>query len=101
MTCSASYLLYYTSMDLWNVPMHLCVCVLDFTYVNMYDMMVSKSVSTSTCIVTPDSLSPSPSTSAPMTTPDPPVLIFQHPEQKQNRLQTDREGPIMALNQQL
>jgi len=37
----------------------------------MYDMMVSKIVSTSTCIVPPDPLPPSPSNSAHMKTSDP------------------------------
>ena len=72
MTCSTSYLLYYTLMDPWNVPItSVCVCVLDFTYIIMYDMMVSKIVSTSTSIVPPDSLPPSPSNSAHMKTSDP------------------------------
>ena len=55
------------------------VCVSDCTYEIIYDMMVSKSVSMSTPLVTPDSLSPSPSNSAHMKTPDPQALIFQHP----------------------
>jgi len=54
-------------------------------------------VSTSTSLVTPDSLLPSPTTSAPIMTSDPQALIFQHPGQKLKRLQKYREGPIMAL----
>ena len=50
---------------------HAHVFVLDCTYVNMYDTMVSKSVSMLTSMVFPDPLPPSPSTSAPMKTPDP------------------------------
>ena len=46
-------------------------CVLDCTYVNMYDTMASKSVSTSTSMVPPDHLPPPPSTSAPINSPDP------------------------------
>jgi len=76
-----------------------CVCVSDCTYAIMYFMMVSKIVSTSNSLVTPDSLSPSLPTSAHIMTPDPWALIFQHPGPKLKRLQ--KEGPIMALNQHL
>ena len=101
MTCSTSYLFYYTLMDPWNVPIT-CVCVCVRLYIcNMYETMISKSVSMSTSIVTPDSLIPFPSTSAPIMNSDPPALIFQHPRQKLNRLQTNREGTMIALNQQL
>ena len=85
MTCCISYLLYYSygSMEFTHAP----VCLSDCTYVNMYDdIMVSKCVSTLTFLVTPDPLPPPPSTSAPMTTPDPQALIFQHPRQKLNRI---------------
>jgi len=42
----------------------------------MYETMVFKSVPTSTSIINPDSLPPSPSTSAPIMSHDPEALIF-------------------------
>jgi len=104
MTCSTSYLLYYTLMDPWNVLMHacvcVCVCVSDCTYVNMYDTLVSRSVSTLTSMVPPDCSLP-PSTSTPMKTPDPqpPYLSASLTEPKQTPEKT--EGLMMALNKQL
>ena len=77
MTCSTSYHLHYTLMDPWNVHTHIvcvCVCVSDCMYVNMYDTMVSRSVSTSTSMVPPETFPPSPSISTPMKTPDPQPL---------------------------
>ena len=69
MTCSTSYVLYYTRMDPWNVRMHFCVCVFVGLYV--YYRTVSKSVSTSTSNVPSDPLPSSLSSCSPMTTPDP------------------------------
>ena len=80
MTCSTSYL-YYTLIGPWNVHMHIvCVCVSNCSYVNMYDTMSSRSVSTSTSIVPPDTLPLSLSIFTPVKTPDPqPPNISAHP----------------------
>ena len=87
-------------MGPWNVHIHLCLCVSDCMYVNMYDTTVSKIVSTSSSMIPPDPVPLSPSTSAHMKTPDPqppnPSASLIETEQTLKRQEVTHDGTKLA-----
>ena len=75
---------------------HVCVCVC--VCVNMYNTMISKNVSTLTCLVPPNHLPSPQSTSTPMKTPDPQPSYLSASLKETVHTPKDRQGLMMALN---